>query len=217
MISRKEELQQLLEKFELKYQERRQKRKTTWFAGLARHHNRQIEQGVPALKRTYIFTGMEDLTETKTGNIFQEVDPSSLVDEGNCGICRGPLTDIELRTAQLPCKHVYHLEEDCILRWFNDGHKDCPYCRELFEFKKLPDWNDPEYSEPTKEHPGRRHLRGYNRRLDDWPVEKNKDKDAAAVPLPSSPSLEAGDNDGEPPIVEPLPEASSSNDIVDTD
>ena len=139
MISRKKELQQLLEKFESKHQERRQKRKTAWFAGLAAHYNRQIEQGIPALKRTYIFTGTKDLTESKAGNIFQEVEPSSLVDEGYCGTCRGPLSNTELRTAKLPCRHTYHLEEYCILRWFNDGHKYCPYCRALFEFKRMPD------------------------------------------------------------------------------
>ena len=80
----------------------------------------------------------------------------------------------------------------------------------------MPDWNDPEYSEPTKERPVRHHLIGYNRRVDDWPVEKDKNKDSATIPLPSSPSLEADDNDEELPIMEPLPGPSSSDDVVDT-
>ncbi|PVH71417.1 hypothetical protein DL98DRAFT_596968 [Cadophora sp. DSE1049] len=159
------QLEAALQKLELYHEKRKQYRKRTWFDGLSRRHRCQIEKGVPAMKRTYVCPGTEHMVGA--GNIFQELDPASLADEGDCGVCRLPLNDVERRVAKIPCGHIYHFEDYCIVRWFQKGHVDCPYCRARFDLRPIPDWNDVRFFYHSN-HSYPRVISGYVQTADEW-------------------------------------------------
>ncbi|KAH7382000.1 hypothetical protein BKA64DRAFT_713243 [Cadophora sp. MPI-SDFR-AT-0126] len=168
-----------LQKHELEHEERKQQRKSLWFEGLARRHRRQIEIGLPAMKRTYVCPGTECLAGE--GSIFQELDPASLTDAGDCAVCRLPLNDVDRRVAKIPCGHMYHVEDFCIVTWFQNGHVDCPYCRARFHLRRIPDWHDtrlyypPDHSYPLP-------VSGFVHGRDDWEEEEMNCDDTDSEP-----------------------------------
>mmetsp|Transcript_4457 Transcript_4457/g.6601 ORF Transcript_4457/g.6601 Transcript_4457/m.6601 type:complete len:109 (-) Transcript_4457:24-350(-) len=55
-------------------------------------------------------------------------DPSQLAFENSCKICLQEYSeDDELTNLKCDPRHVFHSE--CINRWIQEGHDDCPFCR----------------------------------------------------------------------------------------
>tara|TARA_R110002060_G_scaffold58613_1_gene68571 strand:+ start:746 stop:1780 length:1035 start_codon:yes stop_codon:yes gene_type:complete len=169
-----------LQKLEFDHVKRKQHRESTWFDGLSRRHQCQIEKGVPVMKRTYVCAGLERMTGS--GNIFEELDPACLADEGDCAVCRLPLNDVSCRVAKIPCGHIYHIEDYCIVPWFVSGHVDCPYCRARFDLRPMPrDWHDVRYFYPP-DHALPRIISGYINSIDDWDEDEINASDTDSEP-----------------------------------
>jgi hypothetical protein len=114
---------------------RRLRAESWWQERWHERYAKEVEDGAPALQRTYYFT------PDGYSNLFAdpEISNAELFPE-SCGICREIFGEPgQSEPVMLPCKHNFHLE--CIRQWFWTPSRSCPLCRTEFRVARFV-WRD---------------------------------------------------------------------------